>query len=94
VRGARALWTGGVAAGVGAHIGIATPPLEKFGTAEQKARWLQPAIHAETFGALAITEPDAGSDVASVGTARPARRRWLGRQRRHAPSGSRLPRHE
>lgn len=60
--------SGGLAAGIGAHIGIATPPLNTFGTVEQKARWLAPAIRGEKIAALAITEPDAGSDVASIRT--------------------------
>ena len=60
--------SGGLAAGIGAHIGIATPPIWKFGTEEQKERWLAPAIRAEKIAALGITEPDAGSDVASIRT--------------------------
>jgi acyl-CoA dehydrogenase len=60
--------SGGLAAGIGAHIGIATPPIWKFGTEEQKQRYLVPAIKGEKIGALAITEPDAGSDVASIRT--------------------------
>ena len=58
----------GVAAGVGAHTSIATPPIARFGSAEQRERWLEPAIRGEKIGALAITEPDAGSDVASLRT--------------------------
>jgi acyl-CoA dehydrogenase len=60
--------SGGVAAGVGAHVNIATPPVHKFGTEEQKQRFLVPAIAGEKIAALAITEPDAGSDVASIKT--------------------------
>ena len=60
--------SGGLAAGIGAHIGIATPPIWKFGTEEQKQRWLRPAVRAEKIAALGITEPDAGSDVASIRT--------------------------
>jgi acyl-CoA dehydrogenase len=60
--------SGGLAAGIGAHIGIATPPIWKFGTDEQKKRFLAPAIRAEKIGALGITEPDAGSDVAGIKT--------------------------
>ena len=62
--------SGGLAAGIGAHAGIATPPVWKFGTEEQKERWLAPAIRGEKIGALAITEPDAGSDVAARAHAR------------------------
>jgi acyl-CoA dehydrogenase len=60
--------SGGLAAGVGAHIGIATPPIWKFGTEDQKRRFLAPAIAGEKIAALGITEPDAGSDVAGLRT--------------------------
>jgi alkylation response protein AidB-like acyl-CoA dehydrogenase len=53
--------SGGLAAGIGAHISIATPPIWKFGTEDQKQRFLSPAIAGEKIGALGITEPDAGS---------------------------------
>jgi acyl-CoA dehydrogenase len=63
-------WCGsaGLAAGVGAHMDIATPPVFKFGTEDQKQRYLVPAIRGEKIAALAITEPDAGSDVAGIRT--------------------------
>src|SRR4029453_6148184 len=64
----RAGGSGGVAAGLGAHAEIATPPIWKFGTEEQKQRWLVPAIKGELIGALGITDPGAGSDVASLRT--------------------------
>jgi acyl-CoA dehydrogenase len=60
--------SGGLAAGIGAHIGIATPPVWKFGTEEQKQRFLVPAIRGEKIAALGITEPGAGSDVAGLRT--------------------------
>jgi acyl-CoA dehydrogenase len=60
--------SGGLAAGIGAHTSIATPPIARFGTPEQQERWLAPAIRGEKIGALAITEPGAGSDVASART--------------------------
>ena len=60
--------SGGTAAGIGAHINIATPPIWKFGSEDQKRRYLAPAIRAEKIGALGITEPGAGSDVASLRT--------------------------
>ncbi len=60
--------SGGTAAGIGAHTNIATPPIWKFGTDEQKQRYLAPAIKGKLIGALGITEPDAGSDVASLRT--------------------------
>jgi acyl-CoA dehydrogenase len=60
--------SGGLAAGIGAHIGIATPPVWKFGTDDQKKRFLEPAIRGERIAALGITEPGAGSDVAGIRT--------------------------
>ncbi len=60
--------SGGLAAGIGAHIGIATPPIWSFGTPEQRERYLPAAIRGERIAALAITEPGAGSDVAGVRT--------------------------
>jgi acyl-CoA dehydrogenase len=58
----------GVAAGLGAHITIATPPVWKFGTEDQKQRYLVPSIAGTKVAALGITEPDAGSDVAGLRT--------------------------
>jgi acyl-CoA dehydrogenase len=70
--------SGGVAAGIGAHAQIATPPVWKFGTDEQKRRYLAPAITGEKIAALAITEPDAGSDVAGIRTmAKPVDGGWV-----------------
>jgi acyl-CoA dehydrogenase len=60
--------SGGLSAGIGAHIGIATPPVWKFGTDDQKRRFLAPAIRGERIAALGITEPGAGSDVAGIRT--------------------------
>jgi acyl-CoA dehydrogenase len=60
--------SGGTAAGIGAHTNIATPPIWKFGTDEQHRRYLVPAIRGEKIGALGITEPGAGSDVAALTT--------------------------
>ena len=60
--------SGGLAAGIGAHIGIATPPIWKFGTEDQKQRFLAPAVRGERIAALGITEPGAGSDVAGLRT--------------------------
>jgi acyl-CoA dehydrogenase len=65
---ARSGGSGGVAAGLNAHTSIAMPPIFNFGTEEQKQRWLVPGIAGEKIGALGITEPGAGSDVASLAT--------------------------
>src|SRR5579864_2000221 len=60
--------SGGLAAGIGAHCGIALPPIWRFGTEAQRQRYLVPGIRGELIAALAITEPDAGSDVAAIRT--------------------------
>ena len=65
---ARSGGSGGVAAGLNAHASIAMPPIFKFGTEGQKQRWLPAGIAGEKIGALGITEPGAGSDVASLST--------------------------
>jgi acyl-CoA dehydrogenase len=44
------------------------PPVFNFGTEEQRRRWIVPGIRGEKIGALGITEPGAGSDVASIRT--------------------------
>lgn len=40
--------------------------LLQFGAEEQKRKWIPPLIRGETVGCFAITEPDAGSDVAAM----------------------------
>ena len=65
---ARSGGSGGVAAGLNAHTSIALPPIFNFGTEEQHQRWLVPGIAGEKIGALGITEPGAGSDVAGITT--------------------------
>jgi acyl-CoA dehydrogenase len=65
---ARSGGSGGVGAGLNAHTSIAMPPIFNFGTEEQKRRWLVPGIAGEKIGALGITEPAAGSDVAAIST--------------------------
>jgi acyl-CoA dehydrogenase len=60
--------SGGVAAGLNAHAQIAMPPVFNFGTEEQRSRWIVPGIRGELVGALGITEPGAGSNVADIRT--------------------------
>ncbi len=60
--------SGGTAAGLGMHTVIAMPVVNRFGTHEQKQRFLVPGIKGEKIFALAVTEPDAGSDVAGIKT--------------------------
>ena len=42
--------------------------LLQFGTEEQKKKWIPPLLRGECVGCFAITEPDAGSDVAAIRT--------------------------
>lgn len=60
--------SGGVAAGLGAHTDLASLYIGNFGTDEQRKEFLTPSIAGELIGALAVTEADAGSDVASLRT--------------------------
>jgi acyl-CoA dehydrogenase len=60
--------SGGVAAGLNAHAQIAMPPVFNFGTEEQRRRWIAPGIRGQLVGALGITEPGAGSNVADIRT--------------------------
>ncbi len=60
--------SGGLGMAVAVQTEMATPPVFKFGTDDQKRRWLAPAIRGEQIAAIAITEPDAGSDVAGITT--------------------------
>jgi acyl-CoA dehydrogenase len=50
------------------HTDLAMPYLLNFGSTEQKERWLPAIVAGETITAIAVTEPDAGSDVASIRT--------------------------
>src|SRR5215471_4006886 len=58
----------GVAMGISVHTDMATPSLHQFGSDELKRRWLVPSIKGEMVSAIAVTEPDAGSDVAAIKT--------------------------
>ncbi|MGH2736245.1 MAG: acyl-CoA dehydrogenase family protein [Actinomycetota bacterium] len=60
--------SGGVAASLGAHKDLACLYLYNFGSDIQHERWLAPALGGESIGGLGVTEPDAGSDVASLKT--------------------------
>src|SRR3954468_4820789 len=59
---------GAIAMAISVQTDMATPALAHFGTDDQRERWLAPAITGEKIGAIAITEPDAGSDVAAIRT--------------------------
>ena len=48
------------------HNSLPTQMLLKWGTAEQKERFLKPMARGEKLGAFALSEPEAGSDSASL----------------------------
>ena len=48
-----------------AHNSLFCDPLLKFGTEEQKQKYLVPAAKGEVLGAFGLTEPNAGTDAAS-----------------------------
>jgi alkylation response protein AidB-like acyl-CoA dehydrogenase len=56
----------GLGLSIGAHITIGTVPIWLHGTEEQKQRYLPKLCSGEWIGAMAITEPEAGSDAAAI----------------------------
>src|SRR5262249_18634356 len=68
-----ALACGGVEPGAGAfralvsvHVGLNSLSLLRYGTEEQRQRWLVPQARGEKLACFGLTEPGAGSDVASM----------------------------
>ena len=59
---------GGFAITVLVHTDMASPHLANAGTPEQQARWMPDLIAGKKISAVAVTEPDAGSDVAGIRT--------------------------
>jgi citronellyl-CoA dehydrogenase len=59
---------GGVPMAMAVQMSMATPALARFGTPELKQKYLAPSIKGELVASIAITEPDAGSDVAGIRT--------------------------
>ncbi len=58
----------GIDASLLVHSVIAVNPILKFGSDEQRERYLPRAASGTAVAAIAMTEPDAGSDVASIST--------------------------
>ena len=57
-----------VAGAVNVACGLVGYPLAKFGADWQREEWLAPVCRGESIPALAMTEPEAGSDVAALTT--------------------------
>jgi isovaleryl-CoA dehydrogenase len=66
----------------GAHSNLCVNQLRRNGTCEQKRRYLPKLVSGEHIGALAMSEPDAGSDVVSMSDAGGKARRPLCAERR------------
>jgi citronellyl-CoA dehydrogenase len=59
---------GGVPMAIAVQMSMATPALARYGSAELKQTYLAPSIRGEMVASVAVTEPDAGSDVAGIRT--------------------------
>jgi len=53
---------------VSAHTSLVVDPIFHYGTEEQKQKYLVPLARGEKIGAHAMTEPGAGTDIASIST--------------------------
>nr|WP_199899306.1 acyl-CoA dehydrogenase family protein [Sneathiella glossodoripedis] len=62
-----AVCAGGISASLMSHT-IGSPPIKNVGNEEQKKRYLPSILSGDKISALAITEPDGGSDVANLKT--------------------------
>lgn len=58
----------GVPMAIMVQTDMATPALAKHGSPELKKRYLEPALRGDNVVSIAVTEPDAGSDVARIRT--------------------------
>jgi alkylation response protein AidB-like acyl-CoA dehydrogenase len=58
----------GVGVTVAVHTSAVTLPILRFGTEEQRARFVPPLARGDRIGAFALTEPEAGSDAGSLRT--------------------------
>lgn len=59
---------GGFTAGVMVHTEMSSPHLARYGTTEQKDRYMPGIVSGDLVTAVAVTEPGAGSDVAALST--------------------------
>jgi len=59
---------GGVASGYNIHANIVIPYILHLGNEQQKQHWLPKMASGEVLGAIAMTEPGAGSDLAAMRT--------------------------
>jgi citronellyl-CoA dehydrogenase len=57
---------GGIPMAIGVQTDMCTPALARFGSDELKREFLAPAIAGDTVGCIGVSEPGAGSDVASI----------------------------
>jgi citronellyl-CoA dehydrogenase len=58
----------GVPLAIAVQATMSTPSLAKYGTPELKHKYLAPALRGEMVTSVAVSEPDAGSDVAGIRT--------------------------
>lgn len=59
---------GATGVGFGLHSDVVVPYMMNYATEEQKQRWLPKMCSGEAIGAIAMSEPNAGSDLAGVQT--------------------------
>ncbi len=58
----------GIGIAMSLHSGIVAPYINSFGTEEQKEKWLPGCTTGDTLLAVAMTEPNAGSDLQAIKT--------------------------
>ncbi len=63
-----AIKCGGVPMAIGVQTDMATPALARFGSDEVRREFLAPAISGDAVACVGVSEPGAGSDVASIKT--------------------------
>jgi butyryl-CoA dehydrogenase len=59
---------GAISTALQVHNSLVCMPILKFGSPEQKDRFLRPLATGKTLGAFCLTEPDAGSDAGAIKT--------------------------